>query len=238
MSTFNKKAFGERLKKIRKQKGLTQEILANSLNVNPATISRFESGRLLPDIEQISIICDELDIFVSDLLYSNTKIVNKENSKNVFKTKILYLYYKGIYPTSKKTAKLKFKIEIIERTENIEINFLDYRTNKIYMTGYMLADNNIAIMVFENYKADSPRLEVTKITVNISNNFNGLMLGSLSATNGNYVPNERKCIISKKDLEFSDQMLDRLKVTREELEDIEKQDAWYININNKADYEE
>ena len=238
MSTFNKKAFGERLKKIRKQKGLTQEILANSLNVNPATISRFESGRLLPDIEQISIICDELYIFVSDLLYSNTKIVNKENSKNVFKTKILYLYYKGIYPTSKKTAKLKFKIEIIERTENIEINFLDYRTNKIYMTGYMLADNNIAIMVFENYKADSPRLEVTKITVNISNNFNGLMLGSLSATNGNYVPNERKCIISKKDLEFSDQMLDRLKVTREELEDIEKQDAWYININNKADYEE
>lgn len=238
MATFNKKAFGERLKKIRKQKGLTQENLANSLNVNPATISRFESGRLLPDIEQISIICDELDIFVSDLLSSNTKIVNKENSKNVFKTKILYLYYKGIYPTSKKTAKLKFKIEIIERTENIEINFLDYKTNKIYMTGYMLADSNIAIMVFENYKADSPRLEVTKITVNISNNFNGLMLGSLSATNGNYVPNERKCIISKKDLEFSDQMLDMLKVTREELEDIEKQDAWYININNKADYEE
>lgn len=238
MATFNKKSFGERLKKIRKQKGLTQENLANSLNVNPATISRFESGRLLPDIEQISVICDELDVFVSDLLSSNTKIVNKENSKNVFKTKTLYLYYKGIYPTSKKTAKLKFKIEIIERTENIEINFLDYKTNKTYMTGYMLSDNNIAIMVFENYKVDSPRLEVTKITVNISNNFNGLMLGSLSATNGNYVPNERKCIISKEDLDFSKKMLDMLKITKEELEDIKKQDAWYININNKADYEE
>lgn len=238
MATFNKKAFGEKLKKIRKQKGLTQENLAHSLNVDISTISRFESGRLLPNIEQISILCDELDIFVNELLTSSDKIINKENSKNVFKTKILYLYYKGIYPSTNKVAKLKFKIEIIERTENIEINFLDYKTNKIYMTGYMLADNNIAIMVFENYKANSPRLEVTKIVVNISNNFNDLMLGSLSATNGNYVPNERKCIISKQDLNFSDNMLDMLKVTKEELQAIEEQDAWYMNINNKDDYEE
>lgn len=238
MATFNKKEFGINLRNARKQCGLTQNNLAKALNVNPATISRFESGDLVPSIEQTILLCDELGIFVNDLLISNNKIINKENSKNPFKTTTLYLYYKGIYPTTKKSSKLKFKLEIIERTENIEVNFVDYKTNKIYMNGYMLADNNIVIMIFENYKTNSPRLEITKLVINISNNFNDLMMGALSATNGNYIPNERKCIISKSDIEFSDDMLKMIKITEDELNDMKEQDAWYMNINNKDDYEE
>lgn len=238
MSRFNKKAFGENLRNIRKKLGLTQENLAYALKVTPATISRYESGDILPDIEQISILCDEFGIYANDLLNTPSKVINKENSKNPFKTNTLYIYYKGIYPAKNKPAKLKFRLDIIEKTECIEVNFTDYKTNKIYMCGYMLSDSNVAIIVLENYKANSPRLEVTKIVINISNNLNDLMRGTLSATNGQYVPNERKCIISKDDLEFSNKMLDMIKITDKELEDIKELDAWYMNIDNVDDYEE
>lgn len=238
MSRFNKKDFGENLRNIRKKLGLTQENLAYALKVTSATVSRYESGDILPDIEQVSILCDEFGIYVNELLNTSTKIINKENSKNPFKTKELYIYYKGIYPAKNKPAKLKFRLDIIENPECIEVNFSDCKTNKIYMSGYMLADSNVAIIILENYKSNSPRLEVTKIVINISNNLNGLMKGTLSATNGQYVPNERKCIISKENLEFSNKMLEMIKVTDKELENIKELDAWYMNIDNIDDYEE
>lgn len=237
MIEFNKTEFGENLKKARKKAGLSQENLAYALGINPSVVSKYESGKVLPNVEQLYSICYELGIFINELFESPEKIKNKANSKNPFKAKTLYLYYKGVYATNKKINKLKFKIEIVEKQEYIEVNFVDYKTNKVYMKGYMLADTNVAIMVFENYEEASLRLEITKIVINISDNLNSLMMGALSATNGQYVPNERKCIVSKNDVEFSDEMLDMLKVTEVELNQIKEQDAWYMNITNKDDYE-
>lgn len=238
MVIYNDKEFGINLRNARKKAGLSQENLAYALNVTTATISRFEKGVTIPTMKQVWIMCNEIGINVSELLDNSSNIINKENSKNPFKTKILYLYYKGIYPTTKKMCRLKFKLEITEHLENVTVNLLDYKTNKIYMTGYLLADNHTAIMVFENYKPNSSKLEVGKIVINISSNLDRLMMGALSVTNNDNVPNERKCILSKKDLEFTDDLLESLKITEAEFESMKKLDAWYMNINNKEDYEE
>ena len=64
------------------------------------------------------------------------------------------------------------------------------------------------------------------------------MMGALSVTNNDNVPNERKCILSKKDLDFTDDLLHSLRITDAEFESMKKLDAWYMNINNKEDYEE
>lgn len=238
MANFNNKEFGKNLKKARKDFGYTQENLAYDLKLSTTTISRFESGELIPNIEQVSKICDIFGINITDLLNTSTKVVNKENSKNPFNTNKLYLYYNGILPAKNKQAKLKFKLNFIEKPDIIEVNFVDYKTEKIYMTGYMLADTNVAILILENYKPSSPRLEVTKIVINISNNINGIMLGALSGTNGQYIPNERKCLISKKDIEFNEEIDDMLKISKEELQEIKDINAWYMKIDNIDDYEE
>jgi len=239
MAIYNDKEFGINLQKARKKAGLSQENLAHSLKVTTATISRFEKGVTIPTMKQVCIMCNEIGITVNELLDNSNKIVNIENSKNVFRTNMIYMYYKGIYPTTRKTAKLKFKIEIIEHPEKVEINLLDYKTNRIYLTGYMLSDNNsICDMVFENYKPNNPKYEVGIITVNISSNMDGLMLGVLRATSPQNVPNDRKCIISKKDVEFTKDMLDLLKITENEKSEIDKNDYWYIDITNKEDFEE
>ena len=53
MAEFNRNEFGERLKKFRKEKGFSQENLARVIGKDIATISRFESGMLLPNAEEI-----------------------------------------------------------------------------------------------------------------------------------------------------------------------------------------
>ena len=56
MANFNRKEFGERLRKIRKEKGLTQENLARVIGKTESTIGRFESGVLLPSAEEIYLL--------------------------------------------------------------------------------------------------------------------------------------------------------------------------------------
>ena len=46
--------FAENLKKIRKDKGYTQEILAEKLNVVRQTVSKWEKGLSLPDVDMLS----------------------------------------------------------------------------------------------------------------------------------------------------------------------------------------
>ena len=60
----------------RKEKGLTQEQLAEKLGVTSKLISRWENGNTMPDYSLLKDLCNELDINVNELL-SGKKI--KEN---------------------------------------------------------------------------------------------------------------------------------------------------------------
>lgn len=74
MAEFNKKDFGERLKKFRKDKGLSQENLAKVIDKNATTVGRFENGQLIPNAEQIFLMCNELEIDEQDLFDIDTRI--------------------------------------------------------------------------------------------------------------------------------------------------------------------
>jgi len=237
MPNFDSKEFGLSLKNARLKRGYSQENVANEMGLGVSTISRFESGIIVPNAEQISQLCDILEIYVSDLFDSSNRVMNKENSNNPFNTKTLYLFYKGVYATSRKKARLKFKLEIVERPEIVEVSLVDYKSGTTYMSGYMLSDDGMAVMIFENHRPYNNKFEVGKIVVNISNNLENMMMGALSVTNDKNIPNTRKCIISKHDLEFSDEMVDMLKITEEEFSEMKSEDAWYMNITNKEDYE-
>lgn len=237
MTEFNKKEFGERLRKFRKSKGLSQENLARIIHKNATTIGRFENGQLIPNAEQIFLMCNELEINEQDLFNIDKRIHNKE-SINPFGAKTLYIYYNGYYPTSKKFDKCKFKMNIIQKSNYCAIELVDYKTNKIYMVGHIETDNFMAFIKLNNYKPTSPRLECTQINVNITNGMNDLIKGVLFCTNGKYEPSCRKCFISKKDLIFTDEMLEDLKITIEEIKTLQDINIWYLDIENKEDFEE
>ena len=52
----------------RKEKGLTQEQLAEKLGVTSKSISRWENGNTMPDYSLLKDLCNELNINVNELL--------------------------------------------------------------------------------------------------------------------------------------------------------------------------
>lgn len=60
--------FNEKLQQLRKQKGLTQEELANDLFVSRTAVSKWESGRGFPNIESLKAISGYFSVSLDDLL--------------------------------------------------------------------------------------------------------------------------------------------------------------------------
>lgn len=56
------------LKELRKEKNLTQEQLGELLHVSNKTISKWETGRCMPDYTLVGSLCRELDITPAQLL--------------------------------------------------------------------------------------------------------------------------------------------------------------------------
>ena len=58
----------ENIRKLRKEKGLTQEKLAEILAVSVGAVSKWENGNNTPDIETLAILADFFDISIDALL--------------------------------------------------------------------------------------------------------------------------------------------------------------------------
>ena len=59
---------GKFLAALRKNAGLTQEALGQRLGVTNKTISRWENGNYMPDIEMLQLLSREFDVSINELL--------------------------------------------------------------------------------------------------------------------------------------------------------------------------
>ena len=65
---MNQLATGKFISQKRKQKNLTQEQLAEKLGVSNKTVSKWETGKCMPDYSVVKTLCDELEITVAELM--------------------------------------------------------------------------------------------------------------------------------------------------------------------------
>ena len=77
--------FNEKLQGLRKEKGLTQEALAEVLYVSRTAVSKWESGRGYPNIESLKDISKFFSVSIDDLLSGEKllSIAEKENKSNI-----------------------------------------------------------------------------------------------------------------------------------------------------------
>lgn len=68
-----KKAFGEKLKRLRKNRGFTQEQLAEMIEIDPRNLSRIEVGNSFVKAETMEKLLKALDITTEEL-FSNDHI--------------------------------------------------------------------------------------------------------------------------------------------------------------------
>ena len=79
----------ENIQALRKSKGLSQEELALKLNVVRQTVSKWESGRSVPDADILLKIADVLDVSISDLL--GAALPNDETQQNEIAAQLIRL---------------------------------------------------------------------------------------------------------------------------------------------------
>ena len=61
-------SFGERLKEERTKKHITQQELAEKINVDRTTISKWEKDQSVPTIQDVQLIADELKVSLYNLI--------------------------------------------------------------------------------------------------------------------------------------------------------------------------
>lgn len=72
--------FGEKLKKLRIEKQLSQEDLANQLGVSRQAISKWEQDIALPDTNNLILIAKIFKVSLDDLVNYNDELINNNNN--------------------------------------------------------------------------------------------------------------------------------------------------------------
>ena len=132
---------GKKIKQKRTELGITQEVLAERLNVARSTISNWEIGRNYPDIQTIVLLSDELDISLDELLKGDKVVVKKiaNDTKARKKNKVLITILSAtvvtlvilfIWVASGRPGGLK----MISELDEIELVSLEKESDKYILT--------------------------------------------------------------------------------------------------------
>lgn len=78
---------GAAIRALREKKRLTQQQLAEKLNVSDKTISKWETGKGFPDISLIEPLANVLQVSLPELL-SGEQIINANRSANILKSSL------------------------------------------------------------------------------------------------------------------------------------------------------
>ena len=79
---MNQEKIGRFISERRKEKGLTQMQLAEKLNITDRAVSKWETGKAMPDSSIMLSLCDILGISVNELLNGEEISMESNNQKN------------------------------------------------------------------------------------------------------------------------------------------------------------
>ena len=102
---MNQAKIGKFLAELRKENGMTQEQLAEKLNVARRTISRWETGNNMPDID---ILIELSDLYAVDL----REILNGERKSGKMKNEIKETVLQAVDYTTTESEKYNHRVRI------------------------------------------------------------------------------------------------------------------------------
>lgn len=77
-----KELLGKRIKELRKQRGYTQDFLAEKLKIEPRQLSKLETGKHYPSFETIIALLETFNITFEELV-SYEHLQNTENVREI-----------------------------------------------------------------------------------------------------------------------------------------------------------
>lgn len=170
-----------KLKQIRKERGITQEQIATHLKVARQTVSKWESGKSIPDIDNAYQLAAFLSVDIETLLGQEQDIneIRKINKKNRVKNGIVIFLM--ILSMIIMFFGFKFYFQFYS-DENKEINL-----NNVADISYLSGDG-----------VEINTLEGEKIQVN---SYSDIVRYSISHPDSKYDSKVRKTVVTKKNIE-------------------------------------
>lgn len=98
---------GKFIATLRKEKELTQEQLGEKLGVTNKTISRWENGNYMPDIEMLSLLSKEFDVSINELISGERFL--EEDFKKAADNNLVTALNNSIFTLKEKIAFFKKK---------------------------------------------------------------------------------------------------------------------------------
>lgn len=92
--------FGQKLIRLRKKQGLSQEELGRRLDVSRQTVSKWEAGASYPDFERLILLADFFGISLDELVRGEQK--NRRAGENIQLPADIYLKGKKVISSSVK----------------------------------------------------------------------------------------------------------------------------------------
>ena len=86
---MNQEKIGKFILKLRKEKNMTQQELADKIGVTDRAISKWENGRGMPDLSLMKPLCDELGITINELISGESldkKEYKERSEENIINT--------------------------------------------------------------------------------------------------------------------------------------------------------
>lgn len=168
--------FGERLKKLRTEKKITQQELATILNINKSSISRYEKDQQIPEIKLLETIADYFDISL-DYLLGRSDIMFGERLKEL---------------------RLKSKLKQSELGEKIGVSA---STIGMYEQGRRFADQSTLIKLAEYFNVTTDYLlGFNKTSYSVNANIPGMPSIICEDTSIYDIVDEKKDIKSLEDI--------------------------------------
>lgn len=85
--------FGERLYELRKTKNISQEELAELLDVSRQSISKWENDKAYPEMTRLLFMSDYFDVSLDYLMRGTEKDENREDAAVIYKAKNMLLVW-------------------------------------------------------------------------------------------------------------------------------------------------
>ncbi len=87
---------GERIQKLRKESGMSQEELADVIGVSRQAVSKWESGQSLPDTEKIVLMCEHFSVSADYILRWTESKTDRRYSSRIFTAAATALNFAGL----------------------------------------------------------------------------------------------------------------------------------------------
>lgn len=175
--------FGDNLRKLRKSKKLSQEVLAEKMDVSRQSVSKWETGEAYPEMNHILKLCKIFHCKINDLV--NDKMIDMDSLDNETKKSIVKLKKEE----QKRVKSLSKALQVIAKIgKTICMIALPIIILVMICTPYFI--NNIEVKNNElTWKDPNNRIKITKENSKIVLKYNDIIIADENEeiVNSNYI---------------------------------------------------